>query len=846
MKKKKMFLLILFLIILLYIIIYNYLSINMPKFIKNNDKYLVEFAANMGVNVNCNIDQNMHCLIYSIYEKQYDMAKLLINKGADVNCEYNKESPLIYSINFSQPEISEILINKGTNINCSDKSSRHCLIHSIYYKQYDTAKLLINKGANVNCEYNKESPLIYSIYFNQPEISELLINKGADLECRDIHGTHCLIYAIINNQYDTAKLLINKINNLNITSSYKVHCFNYLLRTNNIALIENYLNKIDINTRYSNGDTFLIDATRENNYEVILKLIERKININAKNNLDQTAWLIAKNNDYEDIWCLLEKNHASITNENFLEYGKHKLITAIENKNSESIEKLILKGANVNCEYYKESALIYSIYYNLPHVSKMLIDNNADVNCTDKSGMHCLIYSIYYNQPDVSEMIINKGANVNCSDKSGMPCLIYALYKGQYDTAKLLINKSANVNCEYNKESALIYSIYYNQPGISELLINKGANVNCTNHSGMTCLIYAINNKQYDTAKLLINKGADLNSEYNKESALIYSIYYNQLDISELLINKGANVNCADKSGKHCLIYAIYYEQYDTVKIIISKIKNLDLTDRYNKHCFQYLLETKKLDLINLYIDKCDPKIKLNGNNTLLIEAVRQKQYDVVRKLSEKNIDVNFKNNDNETAWLVAKRNNYDEIKMLLESHGALSEDDSEYEEKQNKLKVLCNEVIGIFSGALVYCKTGSLDDAVKAKAAVSAISAHYNGNETDRNFNIGILGLQYLKDYTFNPDFSRPYIRQEVKDEVFKNAKRDYLGRILDANTKKPINGSPDIGHIPGHEFWRESQKAEALKLTQPEFNDKMNNPKFYQIEDPLLNRSHIYEKKD
>lgn len=37
----------------------------------------------------------------------------------------------------------------------------------------------------------------------------------------------------------------------------------------------------------------------------------------------------------------------------------------------------------------------------------------------------------------------------------------------------------------------------------------------------------------------------------------------------------------------------------------------------------------------------------------------------------------------------------------------------------------------------------------------------------------------------------------------------------------------------------------AENLGWTQSEFNDYMNNPDFYQYEDPSSNRSHKYEMK-
>ena len=89
-----------------------------------------------------------------------------------------------------------------------------------------------------------------------------------------------------------------------------------------------------------------------------------------------------------------------------------------------------------------------------------------------------------------------------------------------------------------------------------------------------------------------------------------------------------------------------------------------------------------------------------------------------------------------------------------------------------------------------------------------------------------------------------RPYIRASVREEVESNAQKDQYGRFLDANTGKPIEGQYDLGHKSGHEFWREAKKAEAAGMTQDEFNDKMNDAKYYQIEDKHENRSHAHEQ--
>lgn len=88
-----------------------------------------------------------------------------------------------------------------------------------------------------------------------------------------------------------------------------------------------------------------------------------------------------------------------------------------------------------------------------------------------------------------------------------------------------------------------------------------------------------------------------------------------------------------------------------------------------------------------------------------------------------------------------------------------------------------------------------------------------------------------------------RPYIRQSVRQEVESRAMKNEKGQFLDANTGKAIEGKYDLGHVRGHEHWREAEKAEKSGMTQEQFNEHMNNPDYYQIEDPHENRSHAHE---
>jgi hypothetical protein len=68
--------------------------------------------------------------------------------------------------------------------------------------------------------------------------------------------------------------------------------------------------------------------------------------------------------------------------------------------------------------------------------------------------------------------------------------------------------------------------------------------------------------------------------------------------------------------------------------------------------------------------------------------------------------------------------------------------------------------------------------------------------------------------------------------------------GRFIDPNTLLPTD-YPVIGHKTGYEFWRLRDAAQAERISQQWFNETLNNPVFYQIEDKLSNASHQFELK-
>ena len=84
-----------------------------------------------------------------------------------------------------------------------------------------------------------------------------------------------------------------------------------------------------------------------------------------------------------------------------------------------------------------------------------------------------------------------------------------------------------------------------------------------------------------------------------------------------------------------------------------------------------------------------------------------------------------------------------------------------------------------------------------------------------------------------------RPYIRQKTRDGIKGN-------RYSDGVSGEAIVGQVDIGHKYDHEFWRCRNAAEALGMTQSEFNDYMNQSELYRYEEHSENISHAREDKN
>jgi ankyrin repeat protein len=161
---------------------------------------LIDKATNLNVIIDSTKYGKVSPLMAAIYENNYGIVELLINKGADVNYENkNGKTPLLAAIDNSNREkhekekgkennyevscdIVKLLIDKGANVSALNKDGINPIEHAIYGNNYEIMDLLFEKGVKINDKNGSgNTPLHLAVYRNNLAMVNFLIGKGADI-----------------------------------------------------------------------------------------------------------------------------------------------------------------------------------------------------------------------------------------------------------------------------------------------------------------------------------------------------------------------------------------------------------------------------------------------------------------------------------------------------------------------------------------------------------------------------------------------------------------------------------------------------------------------------------------
>lgn len=433
------------------------------------------------------------------------------------------------------------------------------------------------------------------------------------------------------------------------------------------------INILDLLSSYNITNNKLIDAIDDGNIK-ILKYDYEKTIINAidNNDIDSIKSYLDSNNITDniinaaivkcnpDIICLLLNNNIQIK--------KDYLINAIKT-NNQKIVKIFL-NTNQNLE-------VLNINYNLED-DKIL-----------KNG-------ISINNLEIVELLLNYGFNVNANNGSIIKHALkftnrYTSRRNTVEMMKLLIDKGADIN----KTEFLISACETCNSDLLKLFLESGIDPDLNNGYA---LIDACKNLDLDKVKLLLNAGADPNINSGKPLITTINKYYdtisyhrynyldnieNGIQIINMLIEFNADINIDNSKP----LITLLENNYSFIKPVDTKLLELFLTNNID---IKICNNPEIIDIIsrcNIEIVKTFTSLGIKINPDIgLMDAIIERDYDLVKLLIELGADVNLNNGaplSNAIKYCKSKKSI--KILKLLYKSGA-SNESYEYESEDSNL----------------------------------------------------------------------------------------------------------------------------------------------------------------
>ena len=198
-------------------------------------------------------------------------------------------------------DIVKLLIDNGADVNTQNEDGTSPLHVSAMKGYHDTAKLLIENGADVNIKDNDDwTPLRWAVCENKYDIVKLLIEFGADPFITDNDGKTPLdicqnddIRSLLEKYMEEYHSIQEKIKR-NEPSIFDIDLLDFAYYNNLIEVKKCvYSGKFDINVQDDKGYTPLMYAITNHNLQMVEFLVEQGADINLNNNEGDSPLKIA-------------------------------------------------------------------------------------------------------------------------------------------------------------------------------------------------------------------------------------------------------------------------------------------------------------------------------------------------------------------------------------------------------------------------------------------------------------------------------------------------------------------------------------------------------------------------
>ena len=349
------------------------------------------------------------------------------------------------------------------------------------------------------------TPLHASVLGGHIEISQLLFAHGAEINSRCADNWTPLHVALYKGHLKIGKWLLN--------------------------------HGADVNIQDKDGWTPLHHVT--NDLEACQMLLEHNAEVDSRNNIESTLFLIALERGHLDLVQLLLDHNAHVR----------------------------VRNTNGN------TPLHIAAYYGCLEVCRILLEGKVEVDPRNNNGCTPFL-SAWKNGgiPDILRLFLEHNADIHVHDDKGNTPLHFAAEFGRLEAAQILLERNAEVNSKnYDGFTPLLLASWSGNPHIARLLLNHNADVHVAHdESGYTPPHFAANSF-FDLIQILLERDADVNSRDNHGSTpLLLASEFGNPDVVQLLLDHNANMYLRDADGDTPLHCAALGGRLEVVRLLLK------------------------------------------------------------------------------------------------------------------------------------------------------------------------------------------------------------------------------------------------------------------------------------
>lgn len=270
----------------------------------------------------------------------------------------NGRTALHYAV--ARFDIAKMLVNHGADVNVRDNNGDVPLHIAITDNRNDSIKLLLSRSSIVNASNNKgELPIHLAVRIRNTHAIKLLLQHGASLLDETVSHDIVLFISIQRSDYQMVKNLVRLFYaNVNVGNSMGVTPLHVAIETGNLAMIKLLIELgANVNLRCANGSTPIHYAVSRGNYSAAKLLLKYGANVNTQDQDGNTPLHIAVNSNFTNIAQLLRQNGAKIYIEYMSDVKSHDLHSSSPSSNN---TKTIESEHNKSCAVPNRCTVAYN------------------------------------------------------------------------------------------------------------------------------------------------------------------------------------------------------------------------------------------------------------------------------------------------------------------------------------------------------------------------------------------------------------------------------------------------------------------------------------------------------